>query len=165
MARPKNPIKTCGYAKCKRCRKIDTNKEEYTKLNNLYFHKECFQERSDLQLIRNLWAERINENVSYSYLNKVLNSLLDKGFASDYMVFTLEYVISHRMNLNYPNGFIYFLEKPKIQTAYKQKKLKRQIKEAAEIQKPILNTANEPKFSFKPKQRGFTTIFQNKGGD
>lgn len=165
MAKPKNPIKTCGYAKCRHNRQLNIQTDEFVKLNSLYFHKDCFQERSDLQLIRNRWAECISENFSYSYLNKVLNSLLDKGYTSEYMVFTLEYVISHHMNLNYPNGFIYFLNNAKIQTAYKQRKLKQQIKEAEKNPKPPLNTSNEPKFTFKPKPRGFSTIFQNKGGD
>lgn len=159
-------IKTCGYANCRHNRKINTENEEFFKFGNLYFHKECYKEKSDLQLFRTRWVEHISNTVSFSYLNKVLNSLLDRGITSEYMLFTLDYVIINKYNLNYPNGFIYYLDKAQIKAAYKKKKLQELNNQKAttklEVKPPTED--DSPKFTVKPKQRGFGTIFNDEGG-
>lgn len=146
-------IRKCYYGKCKHGGQINIETDEYVQDKNLY-HTDCYQEMKNLQLIRNLWIERISNTVSYSQLNKVLNSYLDRGISSDYLLFTLQYVIANHMTLRYPGGLQYYIDREEIKKQY-QKTLKQKLKQAP------YNTAvqsNIPKFAVKTKKEGFGSI-------
>ena len=119
----KTDIKTCRYAKCSHPdRKIDITKDSYKVNGTMYYHSDCYkskknselkdeQTKKDLQYIKNQWILHINQTVVYSQLFQCLNDFISRGVSSEYLVFVLDYVIKNKMNLKYPLGFKYYVDK------------------------------------------------------
>lgn len=113
-----------------------------------------------MQLFRNLWVQKISATVVHSQLNKMLSQLISNGVSSDYMLFTLQYVIDNKKNLSYPSGFRYYLDYPEIKTAYEKAKVKKVVETADFTVKESEDTA--PKFSINKKPSGFNSILGGK---
>ena len=110
-------------------------------------------------MIKNLWIEHIDRTLIYSQLFSVLNDLLSRGVESDYLVFVMRYIISNRLNLRYPAGFRYYVNKDEILSAYKKKKTKSIIGQHKFV--AVNNPDNEPKFNVSKRQKGFQSIFNS----
>lgn len=151
-------IKKCKYGKCKHGFSINTNSDEFVKEGISYFHKDCYQEKQDLQLFRSLWVQEISETVVYSQLNKMLSQLISKGISSDYILFTLQYVIDNKKSLNYPSGFRYYLDYPQVKEAYEKTKVRKVVEKADFTAKETEDAA--PKFSIERKPKGFQNILK-----
>lgn len=169
----KADIKTCRYKQCRHeSKSIDISKDEYVVDNRMYYHTDCYKAKTtvvlkdentkkDLQLIRTLWVDNISNTVVYSQLFHMLNELLKRGIDSDYLVFVMQYCIEHKLNLNYPNGFPYFVDKKEIKDAYAKKKNaanRCDINSFVAIEKED----NSPKFSVNRKPSGFQSILRSK---
>lgn len=167
-------IKTCRYRQCKHTAKdIDISCDEYVVKGNMYYHKDCYKAKvsgewkdeatkADLQLIKNLWFEHINKTVVYSQLFRVLNDLIARGIESDYLVFVMNYIIEHKMNLNYPAGFKYFVDKKEIKDAY-QKHLVAKSGVNNKLNFVVTDdNSNAPKFTVIQKPVGFKSILGGK---
>jgi len=167
---PKKHIRTCRYNKCKHGGKIDIYKDDYLMIHKgHYYHKDCLEEakaiarrekktKNDLKYIRNQWVTHINQTVVFSELNRCLNELLARGISSEYLAFTLDYIIDHRLNLRYPMGFKYFVDKDYIKKAY-QAAARKKMWENNEL--PIDNPTDSPSFKIsKPKPTGFGSILR-----
>lgn len=171
MARKKD-IRKCRYQNCHRALKeIDTASEDYVLIGSMYFHKDCYeaklkqeaeekQRKADLQLIRNLWIENINDTVVYSVLFMELNRLLQRGISSDYLVYVMRYVVDHKLKLRYPAGFKYYVDNKKIKDSYARSK----VRESKEKQSFVVadEEAESPKFSVQTKRTGFQSILEGK---
>lgn len=170
----KSDIKTCRYVNCNHDNKeIDITKDSYHADGRMYYHSDCYelkkkndwkddQTKKDLQYIKNQWSLCISKTVVYSQLFQCLNELLSRGISSDYLVFTFDYIVKNKMNLRYPQGFKYFVDRQEIKDAYQ----KYQIKKSG-----VMNKANfvvtddnspSPKFSVNPKPVGFKSILGGK---
>lgn len=167
-------FKKCAAAdKCKCGNKpIDTTGTGFIQKGNKYYHKECWEEgqglskddatKADIQLIKNLWLERINRTVVVSYLYKELNALIrDQGIDSKYVVFVVEYCIEKKLNLRFPGGLKYFVDKQEIKDAYARKRA-REVVGKATFEADESETDDSPKFTFTQKPRGFNTILRRK---
>ena len=170
----KSDIKACRYRQCKHATKdIDITCDEYVVKGNMYYHKDCYKAKvsgewkdettkADLQLIKNLWLKHISKTVVYSQLFKMLNDFIARGIESDYLVFVMNYVIEHKMNLNYPAGFKYYVDKKEIRDAYTKKKLSATgYSKDSFVAVEKKDTA--PKFSVNQKPNGFQSIIKNNG--
>lgn len=164
-------IKLCRYKECNHSNKsIDTASEEYVKDKTRFYHKDCYERKlaeemkqkrisADMQLIKNLWIENISQTVVISLLFKVINEFLERGISSDYLVFVLQYVISHHYNLNHPFGFKYYVDRNEIKAEY-QKKQKQSIpKDAFNVSEPQ-DEGKVSKFSVSNRNRGFGSIIR-----
>lgn len=170
----KTDIKTCRYKQCKHATKdIDITQDEYVAKGNMYYHKDCYKAKvsgewkdentkKDLQFIKTLWLENISKTVVYSQLFRTLNDLLARGIESDYLVFTLQYCIEHKLNLNYPAGFPYFVDKKEIKETYAKKKLASSGYNKNSFV-AVENDDTAPKFSVNKKPNGFQSILKNNG--
>lgn len=172
----KTDIKTCRFVGCPHGKKIDISKDEYVMpTKGQYYHPDCWskkrsgtwkdsQTRADLQYIKNEWALRIDKNVNYSQLMRVLNDFVGRGVSSEYLVFVLDYVIKHKKKLNYPYGFKYYVDDKEIKTAYDRSKYVKidQSKFAVEKKEfePPQKTEPSPLIANKPK--GFESILRHK---
>ena len=99
----KTDIKTCRFAGCPHGKKIDISKDEYVMpAKGMYYHPDCLNKhksgewkdektRADLQYLKNQWALRIDKNVIFSQLMRVLNDFIGRGVPSDYLVFAFDY--------------------------------------------------------------------------
>lgn len=171
MAKKSN-IKTCRYQHCKHATKaIDITCDEYVVKGSMYFHKDCYKAKekgewkdektkADLQFIKNLWIENISKTVVYSQLFRILNELLERGIESEYLVFTLQYCIEHKLNLNYPAGFPYYVDKKEIREAYTKKKLA-QSGFSKDSFVAVEDDNSSPKFSISKKPNGFQSILKH----
>jgi len=131
----KTDIKTCRFAGCPHGKKIDISKDKYVMpTKGMYYHLDCLEKhksgewkdkktRADLQYLKNQWALRIDKNVIFSQLMRVLNDFIGRGVPSDYLVFVFDYVIQHKMKLHYPYGFKYYVDNKEIKEAYEKSKL------------------------------------------
>lgn len=154
-------IKKCRYSKCKHNGLIDINADEFVNEGNNYFHKDCYQEKADLQLFRNLWTQKISATVVHSQLNKMLSQLISIGVSSDYLLFVLQYVIDHKKKLSYPSGFRYYLDYPEIKNAYEKTKVKK-IVDKADFTVNGEAEDTTPTFSINKKPSGFNSILGGK---
>ena len=171
MANKKN-IRICKYNHCKhQSKEIDITSDEYVCKNQQYFHKDCYkakingewkdeQTKADIQLIKNLWIENISQTVVYSQLYQILNEFIERGISSNYLVFVMQYVIEHKMNLNYPAGFRYYVDKQEIKDAY-SRKIAKKINNQKFV--AVENEDDSPKFSIKIQKSGFQSILKNNG--
>lgn len=182
----KTDIRICRYTQCTHTNKeIDTTCDAFETIGKCYYHTDCYElkikqdtakkmsrekkekkepkgnkVRADMQLIKNLWIENISNTVVYSQLFRCLNDLLNQGVESDYLVFTMQYCVAHKLNLRYPFGFKYFVDKQEIKDAYRKKQLAQN--RANQSNFSATDTDDAPKFSINTKPTGFSRIL---GGD
>ena len=167
----KADIKLCRYKCCNhKIKTIDITSDEYKKIKTKYYHKDCYDRMiadeekqkkisADMQLIKNLWIENISQTVVISLLFKVINEFLERGISSDYLVFVLQYVISHHYNLNHPFGFKYYVDRNEIKAEY-QKKQRRSIPQDAFNVVEAQDECESPRFSVPQRNRGFGSIIR-----
>lgn len=148
--------RVCRYKRCRHGGKINIETDKFVKDNGCYFHEDCYQERADMKLFRNLWSEHISDTVVYSQLNRTLNELLDiESITSDYLLFVLQYVIDNHCKLRYPGGFKYYVDKQEIKDAYKKKRMKKIQKTDFVVKE---DETDAPTFSIPKKPNGFSSI-------
>lgn len=162
MAKQSN-MRKCRYTHClHENTNINIDTDEYTKDGSAYYHKDCFQTKSDIQLIKTLWHDHIDSLVVYSQLNNILNRLIfQDNIPSDYVVFAVQYSIknSNTIKLRYPPGLKYVLGNQRVKDAYKKKTTK--IVSNATFT-ATQNNDTEPKFSVPKKPSGFSSILGGK---
>ena len=98
---------------------------------------------------------------------RVLNEFVARGVSSDYLVFVFDYVIKHKMKLNYPNGFKYYVENPEIKAAYRKSKLEKvdQSKFTVESSNFDVPQKTEPSPLISKRPQGFGSILRHKKKD
>lgn len=152
----KDRTRVCKYLNCKHNDKIHIDIEPFVKAKEGFYHEDCYKEKKDLQLFRNIWYENISSTVVYSELNRTLNQLLSKRDVTvDYLLFVLQYVIDNNLNLRYPAGFRYFVDKQDIKDAY-IRKTRRTISVSDFTAED--NPNDHPTFSVNKKPLGFNRI-------
>ena len=169
----KKDIRICRYIQCKhKTKEINIITDEYVNKGSMYYHKDCYKAKvngewkdektkRDLQTIKELWITHINNTVVYSALFRVLNELLQRGIDSDYLLFVMQYCIMKKLNLNYPNGFKYFVDKKEIKDAYAKKQLKDNGYNKESF--IVVEDDKAPSFTAKlSKPKGFDSILKKK---
>lgn len=165
----KRNIRKCRFVNCKHSSKdIDIESESYVKDGSLYFHEDCYklkksnewkdqQTRKDLTEFRNLWWKSISKTVNFSQLMRILNDYIARGVSSDYLLFALKYCINNHLNLNYPNGFKYYVDRQDIKQAYDKHLMLKASKKVSNIK--ITDKDNQsPTFNVNNKPKGFNSI-------
>lgn len=167
----KSNIRTCRYINCPYDHKIDLQQDEYKLVGKaMYYHAECLQKKrkgewkdeqtkKDLQYIKNKWVECIDKTVIYWQLMQCLNELIQQGISSEYLVFTIDYVVEHKMSLHYPKGFKYFVAKAEIKNAYEKQQIsKKNIPKINEF--TAEDDTETPTFTLKQRNNGFGRILK-----
>lgn len=166
----KTDIKICRFVNCKHDdKRIDITKDDYKAVGSMYYHSDCYEIKSksewkdentkkDLQYIKCQWELHINKTVVYSQLFRCLNELIAREISSDYLVFVLDYVIKNKLNLRFPAGFKYYVDKNEIKEAYQKLQYDKQgIKKPSEFT-AVTDSDNAPKFNINIKEHGFKSI-------
>ncbi len=172
----KKDIRKCRFDFCKHdSREIDTSIEPYVRDGNAYYHEDCYEskknndaktdkQKADIQLIKDLWYIHISDTVVFSQLVSELNKLIARGIDSDYLVFVMKYIVNHNLNLHYPAGFKYFVDRYEIKQEYEKRKL---AKNKVDIQSFKIEKRENDEPQFKAvtnnKPSGFGDIFKRKG--
>lgn len=168
----KTDIKVCRYRQCKHeSKNIDITRDEYIVKGNMYYHKDCYKAKlsgewkdentkKDLQYIKEGWLTHISNTVVYSQLFSNLNDLIARGIPSDYLVFVFDYIVENKLNLRYPAGFKFYVDKKEIKDAYKKHQIEKNgLKRQSDFSvKPNMED-NSPKFAINNnKTIGFNSI-------
>lgn len=147
----------CRYKYCRFGGEVD--KSQAVKDGNQYYHKECYQEKEDKAKIRQLYVEYIDKNVNYSILNRTINNIVNsKGISSDFLLFTVMYIVSNKMNINTPMGLYYYIDNQRIKDAYNEYKLKERAKKLNPLSaKTIVNEVKEYRIQ---ENKGWASILR-----
>ena len=114
----------CKYSGCQHDNK-EIDRDSAVKSGNAYYHPDCFQTKEDIKKIIDLFQKHINPNPIYSTLQSVIkNIVFTKGMGSEFLLFGLEYYISHNIPLNYPQGLYYVVQNKQVLDAYNKSKIK-----------------------------------------
>lgn len=168
----KKDIKQCRFPMCKHAtRRINIAEEPFVKEGTMYYHEDCYeikkknewkseQTKKDLAEFRDLWWKYISKTVNFAQLMTILNDYVAKEVPSDYLLYALKYCIRHHFNLNYPNGFKYFVDKREIKVAYERHLIRQSEvnKQDTEIEKK--DKEEPPQFKVQNKPRGFQSILE-----
>ena len=157
----KADTRVCRYPHCKHNDKtIDLTTDKYVKDGGSYYHEECYRNKANIQLIKNLWHDHISQTVVYSQLISILNQLIFKdNISSDYIVFVVQYCIDNQRKLRYPPGLKYCIDDQVIKNAYNKK-----IRSVVHRSDFSVNSEtdskedNSPKFTVNNKPLGFKSI-------
>lgn len=156
----KNTIRKCGYPHCKHGGGVDIAKDDYEKIGNKYYHKECILEKEDMQCIYNTWKDRINPESPMSQIRMILSNYVHKvNYAPEYVLFVINYVADHGLRLQHPPGLKYYLEKPQIKEAFEAQKYKICHEEDFEVEIPEYEIVENAQ---KPKRLSFEEIIRRK---
>ena len=118
----KEKIYKCRYNHCKHETK-DVLASEAVKEGNRYYHKDCYKTKEDINKIVELFSEHVNPNVVFAVLRKVINNIVfTRGVDSGLLLFGLNYYISNKITLNYPQGLYYVIQNKNVIKGYTEKK-------------------------------------------
>ena len=157
----KADTRVCRYPHCKHDDKtINLTSDKYVKDGSSYYHEECYKNKSNIQLIKNLWHDHISSTVVYSQLMNILNQLIFKdNISSDYIVFVVQYCIDNQRKLRYPPGLRYCVDDQVIKDAYNKKM--QPIIRHSDFSANIVED-DSPKFTINKKPAGFKSILGGK---
>lgn len=154
----------CRYARCPHQGLVDIRHDQYIKIDRCYYHTKCYSKMQKelanqrcIEYICKQWVLYVSHTVNADQLKSCLRDLIQQGYSADYLVFAFDYIVGHRLNLNYPQGFKYFVAKSEIQKAYSTK-----TKHTSNESNGSNNQVIEPTFEFKPKPTGFHQILGGK---
>jgi hypothetical protein len=112
----KEKIYKCRYKHCPWNNQVSSN--QAIKVGNNYYHKNCGKDFTNLKKIREL-SFQVDNTVVFSCLNKYLKELvIIRKIETDYILFTLEYIIENELEVHMPYGLLYRLNDYKIKQAY-----------------------------------------------
>lgn len=96
--------------------------DEAIRVGNAYYHKDCYEVVCNCKEAIDLFAKKINPDVSFAVLVKVINNLVyNQKIDSGFLVFVVKYSIENGINLRYPQGLYRLSQNPKIISEYKNK--------------------------------------------
>lgn len=168
----KKDIKKCGYVDCNYPgHEVDISVQSYEYDGKRYYHKSCYelkkkkeekteQQKADLQYIKNLWVQHISNTVNYGQLFFILNDFIIRGISSEYLIFVVKYAIDNKLNLRYPMGLKYYVDREEIKDAYEKSKRKNVRQSDFSAKTDGNDTA--PEFTINKKESGFQSVFGGK---
>lgn len=97
----------------------------------------------------------MNPNVVFAVLRKVINNIVfTRGVDSGLLLFGLNYYISNKITLNYPQGLYYVIQNKNVIKGYTEKKNREYlIEQKKNMQKIEDNEEMESSFTYKPSKR------------
>ena len=143
----------CFYSNCKLGGSVE--KDVAIKYNSKYYHKSCYDKKINKEKSFQLLKEK---GFVAKSINMALASFIDKnGTDSDFVYFTIKYVIENNKALNNPFGISYWLQNFDIIKEYTKYKNYKMIEERKNNQVDI-EDVEVPKFDRKIKPPKYLKI-------
>lgn len=141
--------KKCDCPHCLHASRIFAEDDETITVVNKTYHTDCYEVQNRIAQVCDLFWEKINKNVVYGNLRKVVNEIVYvKGIHPDVLYFGINYYLDNHLSLNYPAGLFYVIQNKKMMEAYSRTKVKKlNYKFEVEIDK-------ENKYSYKQENNG-----------
>lgn len=143
----------CGYGHC--LHGGDVSKEEGVLVGKRYYHKDCLQEKNNIQAVLDLYVERVDHAPVFSYLRKTVNDIVYKhDVDAGFLLFALRYYLDAGKRLNYPSGLYYVVKDKGAIDAWTKKSVKK-------IEFPKPEDDGGASFKYKAKKTpGFEDILR-----
>lgn len=130
--------------------------DDIVKIKNAAYHKDCYQAISDIREVIDIFATKINPNVVFSELRKVINTIVyDRKIDSGMLLYGVKYYLKNNIPLNYPQGLYYVVQNKEVQDRYKKIVTAFKVKDY-QFTAPVDESQS---FEYKTKpQKGFADI-------
>ena len=125
-----------------------------------YYHPDCLRAKSDILEIIDIFSKRLNPNVVYATLQRVLKELIFvRKFDSTKLLWGINWCLDHGWNLRYPQGLYKVAQDMHWQEEYDKINRRKQPKAKMEIAGDMDDT---PTFGYKPeKQKSLADILNS----
>ena len=143
----------CFYSQCKLGGNVE--KDVAIKYNSKYYHKECYDKKINKEKAMQLLKQKgfVAKSISMA-----LSSFVDKkNVDSEFVYFTVKYVIENNKQLNNPFGISYWLQNFDIIKEYEKYKNYKFIEERKKMEVEI-DDVEIPKFNRKSKPPKYLKI-------
>ena len=108
----------CGFSHCM-CNEPLTDDNAFI-FNKRRWHKQCYHIKETVEKIREYYLSHIDRQVTMSFLNSVLNSILyEKKVDADYLLFALQYAWETGKEIKAPAYLHYLADDNRIKRLYK----------------------------------------------
>ena len=110
------------------------SEKDAVKINGRYWHKDCYETKSLIDDIIEMYCTHISSTVPMGYLRKIVNDIVfgkklhnpnvtksqSNVEAARFLYFALNYNIENGSRLRHPPGLYYIIDSAKIKDAYKK---------------------------------------------
>lgn len=143
--------------------------EEAVRVGNMYFHKDCLEEKKNLMKIVDLYLERVDPRPIFAVLRKTINDIVFKdGFGADYFLFALNYCLDAGWNLKHVHGLRYVVRDPEAEAAWNRHLMVGVKKEVEREREEFIKDTNFAEFdldnipasSTTKRKNGFASILE-----
>lgn len=115
----KKEVFKCRWSHCKHGGEVRL--DDAVKDGSSYYHKDCYEEKQNIQKIMDLYVERVDPNPIFSLLRKTVNDLVFKdGFGADYTLFALKYCLDNGWKIKHVPGLRYVVRDDKAKAAWER---------------------------------------------
>lgn len=139
----------CRYKYCPYGGQVE--KEEAVKINNKYYHKDCYQNQQHWKKFMELYDKYVvpRTKEGFQIIGKAIKQLLvDKNQPIEYLLYILCQIIREKKSLNSIFGLHYYINDYKYQKGYKNILISRQPK----IDVNKVKTEEETKMEYKEQK-------------
>lgn len=111
----------CRYKYCKHDpRTID--EDDCVKVGHSYYHKDCYEEKSAIDKVIDLWSTSIDPNPIYAELRRHINAIVyDWKFPAKKLLFYLEWAVNTNWGIKHPAGLRYLVKSDDAEKAWKNR--------------------------------------------
>lgn len=114
----------CGYSHCfHNGQKVKSS--EAVKIGNKYYHWDCAATKQEIDDIRNIYLDEIDNTASFPILSRVLNDLVFKyDMDIDYIRFAVTYYAEYHIKIKSPFTLLYLRNNDFMKRKWEQSKRK-----------------------------------------
>lgn len=132
--------------------------DDFVKVNNVAYHKDCYRAISNIREVIDIFAKEVNPNVVFAQLSKVVNNIVyNKKIDSGLLLYGLRFYLDRKIPIHYPYGLYYVVQNKDVQNQYKKMVAAEKVQDY-EFSAPV--DESQP-FEYTPTtQKGFADILR-----
>lgn len=169
----------CAFSHCM-CNGGIVTEDEAVKVNSRYWHKDCYEIRSLMDEVEELYLSYVSSVVPIRFLKRIINDIVfgkklmnekvpkqqSDLAAARYLNFCMHYAVNHNHRISAPPGLYYLIANERIKKAYEDEQNSQKEKQAREEERAEKVEIGVPVSLATPKPKsnaGFGDIL--KGGN
>ena len=129
----KKEVFKCRWSHCKHGGEVHV--DDAVKDGSSYYHKDCYEEKQNLQKILDLYVERVDPDPVFAFLRRTINDIVFKdGYGADYFLFALKYCLDNGWNIQHVPGLRYVVRNKDAKSAW-EKRIAANTKQRVEMER------------------------------